>query len=59
MDDFRKDYSLPKAYVILVDKDQDRQFIAMEFLGGDNFISFEKIFAHHSGRYIHLGVEEK
>lgn len=57
MDDFRKDYSLPKAYVILVDKDQDRQFIAMEFLGGDNFISFEKIFAHHSGRYIHLGVE--
>lgn len=57
MEAFRAAYSLPKTYLILVDKEASRQMIVMNYLGGDDNISYERIIGHVKGEYKQFGVE--
>jgi len=40
----------------MVDKDAGRQMIAMEFLGGDDALSYEKVIGFEKGGYKQVGV---
>ena len=43
MEEFRANYCMPKIFLVMVDKNTNRQIMIMEYLAGEENISYEKL----------------